>query len=382
MYISPLPFLLGTFMSLASLAVLLGGVYLVWAWFVGTLIATSSLVYGIVMVAWSLLGRYLVLAFYPHGKDKPQHAESSNARAIDTADGSKLHIEYDGPPDGPLIILTHGWALDSAAWYSVRRELAKTYRLVLWDLPGLGKSSQPADRRYSVARLAEDLLTVIRETGDKPVTLVGHSIGGFMMLTLARLHPELFRHKVRGMVFMDTTHTWPLRSVMAGGLLRLLRWPLIEPLLLLTIVLWPLMWLSNLQSYLNGTSHIINRITSLSRGVTREQLEFASRYNVKDHPGVIAKGLRAVLRWDETDTPRSLPVPVRVLAGDADRITKPEAGVEISRMAPHADFVSIAPAGHNGLIETGEQYAAAITEFMQKTGALQHQPGATPAAKA
>jgi pimeloyl-ACP methyl ester carboxylesterase len=368
MYILPLPFLLGTLASLASLALLLGGVYLVWAWFVGTLVATSSLVYGLVMVAWSLLGRQIVLAFYPHGRDKPRHGvQSPNASTVQGADGSELHIEYDGPADGPVIILTHGWALDSAAWYSVRRELAKTYRLVLWDLPGLGKSSQPADRRYSVERLAEDLRTVIAHTGDQPVTLVGHSIGGFMMLTLARLHPDLFRQKISGMVLMDTTHTWPLRTVMAGGLLRLLRWPLIEPLLLLTILLWPLMWLSNLQSYLNGTSHIINRITSLSRGVTREQLEFASRYNIKDNPGVIAKGLRAVLRWDETETPRTLSVPVRVLAGDADRITKPEAGIAISRMTPDADFVSIAPAGHNGLIEAGEQYAAAIDAFMQKT---------------
>jgi hypothetical protein len=37
---------------------------------------------------------------------------------------------------------------------------------------------------------------------------------------------------------------------------------------------------------------------------------------------VIANGLRAVLRWDETPTPASLTVPVRVLAGDANRITR------------------------------------------------------------
>jgi pimeloyl-ACP methyl ester carboxylesterase len=216
-----------------------------------------------------------------------------------------------------------------------------------------------------VERLAEDLRTVIAETGDRPVTLVGHSIGGFMMLTLTRLHPELFRNKINGMVFMDTTHTWPLKTVMAGGLLRLLRWPVIEPLLLLTIVLSPLMRLMNLQSYLNGSSHIVNRITSLSRGVTRGQLDFGSRFNVKDTPSVIAKGLRAVLRWDETDTPAAIPVPVRVLAGDADRITKPEAGVDISKRAPRADFILISPAGHNGLLEEGNQYAAAIAQFVQ-----------------
>jgi pimeloyl-ACP methyl ester carboxylesterase len=201
--------------------------------------------------------------------------------------------------------------------------LAQDYRLVLWDLPGLGKSSQPADGRYTVARLAENLRCVIAETGDKPVTLVGHSIGGMMMLTLVRLHPDLFRYKINGMVLMSTTHTWPLNTVVVGALLRLLRWPVLEPLLLLTILLSSLVWLMNLQSYLNGTSHIVNRITSLSHDVTRGQLEFGSRYNIKDKPSVLAKGLRAVLRWDETNTPAGIPVPIRVITGDSDRLTKP-----------------------------------------------------------
>lgn len=42
-------------------------------------------------------------------------------------------------------------------------------------------------------------------------------------LGLDRRHPELLRGKINGMVFMDTTHTWPLNTVMASGLLKLLR---------------------------------------------------------------------------------------------------------------------------------------------------------------
>jgi pimeloyl-ACP methyl ester carboxylesterase len=366
MYILPLPFLLGTLVTLASLALLGGGIYIVWAWIAGTLVATSWLASGIGMLAWSLLGRQIVLAMYPRGADEPRAARSTESTIIEAPDGSRLHIEMEGPVDKPVLILTHGWALNSTAWYYVRKELARNHRLVLWDLPGLGRSTQPADGRYSVERLAEDLRSVIAHTGEQPVTLVGHSIGGFMMLTLARLHPELMRHKIKGMVFMDTTHTWPLNTVMASGLMKLLRWPLIEPLLLLTILLWPLMWLSNLQSYLNGTSHLVNRFSSLSRGVTRGQLEYGTRFNIKDKPNVIAKGLRAVLRWDETPTPASITVPVRVLAGDADRVTKPEAGRAISEMAPDADFILIAPAGHNGLLEQGRQYGAAIADFVAR----------------
>jgi pimeloyl-ACP methyl ester carboxylesterase len=366
MYTLPLPFLLGTLASILSAALLLGGIYIIWAWYIGQLVATIWIASGIGMLVWSLLGRQIVLALYPHGNDEPRAIHGASTKKINGADGSKLHIEFDGPPDKPVIVLTHGWALDSTAWYYIRKELAKDYRLVLWDLPGLGLSSQPADGRYTVARLAEDLRCVIAEAGNKPVTLVGHSIGGMMMFTLVRLHPDLFRSRVNGLVLMDTTHTWPLNTVMAGGLLRLLRWPIIEPLLLLTIVLSPLIWLTNLQSYLNGTSHIVNRITSLSHAVTRGQLEFASRYNIKDKPSVIAKGLRAVLRWDESKTPASIPVPVRVITGDADRLTKPEAGIEISRLASVADFVKITPAGHNGLLEEGKQYSDAIAEFVER----------------
>jgi pimeloyl-ACP methyl ester carboxylesterase len=382
MYMLPLPFLLGTLAALASLALLGGGVYIVWGWITGTIVATSTLVYGIAMLAWSLLGRQIVLALYPRGRDEPRAERSPDATTLDAPDGSRLYIEMEGPADKPVIILTHGWALDSTAWYYVRKELARSHRLVLWDLPGLGRSTQPADGRYSVERLAENLRTVIAHTGDQPVTLVGHSIGGFMMLTLARLHPELTRHKIKGMVFMDTTHTWPLNTVMAGGLLKLLRWPLIEPLLLLTIALWPLMWLSNLQSYLNGTSHIVNRFTSLSRGVTRGQLEYGTRFNIKDKPNVIAKGLRAVLRWDETPTPATITVPVRVLAGDADRVTKPEAGKAISQLAPDADFIMISPAGHNGLLEQGAQYGAAIADFVARVSRPDKQDAARAAGKA
>jgi pimeloyl-ACP methyl ester carboxylesterase len=55
-----------------------------------------------------------------------------------------------------------------------------------------------------VDRLAEDLQRVIEEAGNTLVTLVERSIGGMMMLTLARLQPNLFREKVNGMVLMDT----------------------------------------------------------------------------------------------------------------------------------------------------------------------------------
>lgn len=115
MYVLPLPFLLGTLAGIASIALLAGGLYTVWAWTVGTLVATGWLVSGIAMLAWSALGRQIVLAFYPRGKDEPRAERGAETEAIDGADGSTLHLEFEGPADKPVIILTHGWALDSTA---------------------------------------------------------------------------------------------------------------------------------------------------------------------------------------------------------------------------------------------------------------------------
>jgi len=367
MFLMPLPFLFGALAGVLSLAALLGGVYIVWAWAVGTLTGWGYLLLGVLLLLWTAFGRHLVLAFYPRGVDEPQDLRSANYKQVQAPDGSTLHVEFEGTSDKPVVILTHGWALDSAAWYYVRKQLARHYRLVLWDLPGLGRSRPPKDGVYSLERLAEDLRKVIEDTGNKPVTLVGHSIGGMMILTLCRLHPELLQRKINGIVLIDTTHVWPLYTATAGNLLRLLRWPLIEPLLLLSILLWPLVWWMNFLSYLNGTSHMINRLTSFSDEVTRGQLDFAARYNVKDNPKVIAKGLRAVLRWEEPRTPERIRVPTKVIAGDVDRLTKPSAGVRISEMIPGADFTKIAPAGHIGLLEEGRQYSEAIAQLVQRT---------------
>jgi pimeloyl-ACP methyl ester carboxylesterase len=367
MYLMPLPFLLGTLAGLASVALLAGGVYIVWAWYVGQLVSATSLVWAGAMLLWSAFGRYAVLALYRKGDDEPGVIRGEPGRKIQAPDGSILHIETDGSPDKPIVILTHGWALNNSAWYYVRKHLSPHFRLVMWDLPGLGRSTQPADGHYTVARLAEDLRRVIDEMGKKPVTLVGHSMGGMMILTLCRLHPDLLGRKVTGIVLMNTTHTWPLKTMIGGSLMRLLRWPVLEPLLILTILFWPLIWLMNWQSYLNGSSHIVNRFTSMSSDVTRGQLEFATRLNVKHKPSVVAKGLLAMLRWDETGTPARIPVPTRVVAADADRLTLPEAAIEMAQMLPQGDVMGISPAGHLGPIEEGLQYSEAIAELVHWT---------------
>jgi triacylglycerol esterase/lipase EstA (alpha/beta hydrolase family) len=124
-------------------------------------------------------------------------------------DGSELQIEFYGPEDGTPIVLTHGWGLDAREWNYLKRDLSDRFRLIVWDEPGLGKSTRPTTRDYSLENLARDLEAVLALAGDKPAILLGHSIGGMITLTFCRLFPSALGSRVTGIVL---THTTPTRA--------------------------------------------------------------------------------------------------------------------------------------------------------------------------
>ena len=167
---------------------------------------------GAGLLAWSFLGRFLVLACFAAGKDEPRE-ERGEARIVHAPDGSALNVESFGRADGPTLVFTHGWGLNSTAWGRARRDLAARYRLVTWDLPGLGRSKPPKDGRFTIDRFAEALGAVVQSTGADRVVLVGHSIGGMTTQTVWRACPAELKAKIAGLVLLDTTHENPLMTM-------------------------------------------------------------------------------------------------------------------------------------------------------------------------
>jgi pimeloyl-ACP methyl ester carboxylesterase len=212
--------------------------------------------------------------------------------------------------------------------------------------------------------MARDLRAVLDATaGGRPVVLVGHSIGGMTILTFCRLFPEMLGREVAGIVLVNTTYTMPLNTILAGGLLRALRWPVLVPLLYLTTVLWPLVWAMNWKSYLDGSAHKTTSWASFSGQETRGQLDFAARFTAKQHPGVLAKGILAMLRWDEAATLPTITVPTLIITSDHDKLTLPRASEDMRRLIPQSELVTVSPAGHPGFLERSAEYDAAIAAF-------------------
>ncbi|MBW3560095.1 MAG: alpha/beta hydrolase [Proteobacteria bacterium] len=320
---------------------------------------------GWALLFLSLFGRFiwpLILA-KGNGRNDPP-IQRGEGRTIQGADGSQIRLEQFGRADGPAIVLTHGWGLDSTVWRYARKDLGERFKLLVWDLPGLGRSGQPGDGRYTLERFGDDLRAVADAAGG-PVVLVGHSIGGMTSQTLAGLRPEVLGDKVKGIVLVNTTHMRPSKTTFMSGLVDGL-YPVASIFLRLQIPLAPLAWLVKWQSYLSGQAHIATRIGGFGKHVTRGQLEHITRLSTKANPAVEAKGVFAMQGWDITPKLPGVKVPVLVLAGDKDLITKHEAGETIARTIPGARLKTMPGCGHMGFYELPSEYNREIGAFAEE----------------
>jgi pimeloyl-ACP methyl ester carboxylesterase len=95
----------------------------------------------------------------------------------------ELHRIEEGT--GRPVIALHGVATNLFSWRYLAAPLAKTHRVIRFDLKGHGRSPRPRDGRYSGADNAALILDFIRRNDLKDIVLAGHSYGGEVALMVA-----------------------------------------------------------------------------------------------------------------------------------------------------------------------------------------------------
>src|SRR4051812_17240541 len=112
---------------------------------------------------------------------------------VPSDDGTEIAVEVlgDNHP-GPTVVFTHGWTFSSRSWH-YQRMLAERWRLVLMDHRDHGESGTGPRENRTVEQVGRDLAAVLEATCQgRDVVLVGHSMGGMTIMSLAAQHPELF----------------------------------------------------------------------------------------------------------------------------------------------------------------------------------------------
>jgi len=108
--------------------------------------------------------------------------------------GIRLHVVQDGPKEGPLVILLHGFP---EFWYSWRQQIpflaSAGYQVWAPDQRGYNLSDKPDGiAAYSIHELAADVIGLIDASGQEKIFLVGHDWGAVMSYVACARAPERF----------------------------------------------------------------------------------------------------------------------------------------------------------------------------------------------
>jgi pimeloyl-ACP methyl ester carboxylesterase len=120
-----------------------------------------------------------------------------SASTVHSADGVPIRFQVGGKGE-PALVLVHGWALDHRLWDGQVPWLSARHRVVTLDLAGHGESGRERVH-WTMAAFGQDVAAVVEAVGAKQVVLVGHSMGGPVVLEAARRMPE----RVKGIVLVD-----------------------------------------------------------------------------------------------------------------------------------------------------------------------------------
>ncbi|MEV0942091.1 alpha/beta fold hydrolase [Micromonospora wenchangensis] len=146
-------------------------------------------------------------------------------RTYTTAAGNVLSYRYAGNPppdrtagagersggaagDGPVVVLESGMAATAEHWERIAGPLGDRFTTVTYQRAGYGASRYRGTGEYRFETMVDDLVELTRHVaGDRPVVLVGHSLGGYLALLAA----ERLGGQVRGVALVDSSHPAELR---------------------------------------------------------------------------------------------------------------------------------------------------------------------------
>ncbi|SON62822.1 3-oxoadipate enol-lactonase 2 [Mycobacterium simulans] len=137
----------------------------------------------------------------------PEALPPSRTLTVRAADGTPLHTQVFGPPDGYPIVLTHGIVCAVRAWAYQIADLATDYRVIAFDHRGHGQSGIPRRGGYSLKHLASDLDSVLDATlaPRERAVIVGHSMGGITIAAWSEHYRRKVARRADAIALINTT---------------------------------------------------------------------------------------------------------------------------------------------------------------------------------
>lgn len=246
-------------------------------------------------------------------------------------------IAYKEMGKGETIVLLHGFCGSMSYWDNVATKLSSEYRVILIDLRGHGNSSSDV-YPFTIDDLAKDLKEVLESLQVGQVYLFGHSLGGYVTLSLMEHFPEKLKGfgLIHSTAFPDTEEGKKGRTIAVENIEK-----------------------DGIHSFIDGL--VSKLFADENFNSLKEEVEETRQIGYATNPEAAKQTLLAMKnRPDRNEVIRNSTIPVLLVAGDLDKIIPVEKTFSVE--GSHIQTKIIKQSGHMSMYEQPE----ALYEIMRK----------------
>ena len=256
---------------------------------------------------------------------------------------SELYVETRG--QGPDLVLLHGWGLNLRVWDGLASLLERSFRIIMVDLPGHGRSEWNPKAR-TPAEQAWQIHATLGSLSDR-YSLLGWSLGGQIALDLAAAMPG----SVERLVLVATTPRFAASP----------DWPYGMPATALERMATQLR-----TNYKRTVSDFLELQVRGSTGAEKvlADLHASLFQHGEAHPKALVTGLTTLESSDLRPMLPQVRAQTLVVAGQYDRVTLPAASRALAEALPDARYVEIRRAAHAPFLSHTAEFADLVTEFL------------------
>ncbi len=299
----------------------------------------------------------------PEQSNPPSSATALDGIRTVEAAGTEVRVRITGPVDGDPVLMIHGIGRSLEDWTEQHALLSKDHRLVSLDLPGFGYT-RPVSTGMGLKSLADAAVATLDALGeDRPVHLVGNSLGGAVAMNVLARNPDRVRSlALSASAGFGSEVTPALRIISING---------IGPWLLA-------------RSSRSATRKVERSLYADPSYATDERIDLA--LELAAVPGRATNFRRAMLsvggvrgtkkpwRDELLSTLKAYPVPTLIVWGANDQVL-PSSHLEAAAEAmPHAKTVLIPDTGHMPQAEQAEDFAQLVAELWHSTAVVADSP--------
>lgn len=251
-----------------------------------------------------------------------------------------INISYYEAGKGNAIIFLHGFLENAKMWNNYAQQLSAKHKVISIDLLGHGDTGC-IGYVHSMEDMADAVFAIINQLKLRKVTLIGHSMGGYVALAFAEHYPDSIRHLI--LINSTARADSPERIINRNRAIELIK----------------------KDSKLFITMAINNLFTEIARNSFPEAIAYTRQEALKTS----IQGIIAALEGMKTRVDREVilhfsPYPIKYIIGKNDTVIPHEETLE--ELTETIVSLSVLDGGHMLHIEKKEEVFIEIAEFLKK----------------